>query len=332
MSATSATAIDLSQLPAPQIVEQLDYLAILADLRADMLARYPDFSAAVESDPVQKLLEVAAYREMMLRAEFNERARGCLVAFATGADLDNLGALLRAFRLEITPADLLAGTPAIMESDADFRRRIILAPEGYSVAGPEGAYIWHALSADADVLDASATSPQPDDIKQLVMTILAAHGAAPGLVAAMTLALEAANWPGDVIVSVLSRTGDGTAPSALLDVVEAAVSARDVRPLTDYVTVQTAEVVDYAIVANIETFAGPDSGIVLAEAETRLAIYLERSRRLGRDIVRSAIFAALHVEGVSQVTLTSPAADVELTRVQAAHCTSVTLNHAGTGE
>lgn len=178
MSATSATAIDLSRLPAPLIVEQLDYAVILAALRADMLDRFPDFSAAVESDPVQKLLEVCAYRELLLRAAFNERARGCLVAFAVGPDLDNLGALLGAYRLEIEPADPLSGTPAVMESDADFRRRIILAPEGYSVAGPEGAYIWHALSADADVLDASATSPDP----------------------------------GEVVVTVLSRTGDGTAP------------------------------------------------------------------------------------------------------------------------
>ena len=82
-----------------------------------------------------------------------------------------------------------------MESDADFRRRIILAPEGYSVAGPEGAYIFHALSADPDVLDASATSPTP----------------------------------GEVVVTVLSRTGDGTAPPELLATVEAAGSADDVR-------------------------------------------------------------------------------------------------------
>ena len=298
MSATSATAIDLSRLPPPQIVEQLDYPSILADLRANMLERFPDFSAAVESDPVQKLLEVCAYRELLIRAEFNERARGCLVAFATGGDLDNLGALLGAFRLEITPADPLNGTAAVMETDADFRRRIILAPEGYSVAGPEGAYIWHALSANADVLDASATSPTP----------------------------------GEVVVTVLSRTGDGSAPPDLLDIVEAAVGADDVRPLTDHVTVQGASIIPFVIEAEIETFAGPDSSIVLTEAEARLTAYLDSARRLGRDIVRSAIFAALHVEGVSQVTLTSPAVDVELDRTEAAHCTMVTLNHSGTGE
>lgn len=298
MSATSPTAIDLSRLPAPLVVGQLDYAVIRDALIADMLARYPDFSAALESDPVYKLLEVAAYRELLIRAEFNERARGCMVAFATGADLDQLAALLGAARLLITPADPLTGAPAVMESDDDFRRRVILAPEGYSVAGPEGAYVFHALSADGDALDASATSPDP----------------------------------GEVVVTVLSRTGDGTASLELLAAVEAAVSANDVRPLTDHVTVQSAAIVDYAIEAELTTFAGPDSAIVLAEAEARLTDYVDGARRLGRDIVRSAIFAALHAEGVSNVALTSPPEDVPLDRTQAGHCTGVTIVHAGTGE
>src|SRR3546814_9711108 len=54
---------------------------------------------------------------------------------------------------DVCSSDLI---PAVMESDSDLRRRLVLAPEGYSVAGPEGAYIFHALSAHPDVLDASA--------------------------------------------------------------------------------------------------------------------------------------------------------------------------------
>lgn len=298
MTISTATAIDISRLPPPNIIGQLDYAAILSALRADMLARYPDFSAAVESDPVQKLLEVAAYRELMLRAEFNERARGCMIAFARGADLDHLGALLGAQRLEITPADTYLDIPAVMESDDDFRRRVVLSPEGFSVAGPEGAYISHALASDGDVLDASATSPDP----------------------------------GEVIVTVLSRIGDGAASLALLAAVEAAVSAEDVRPLTDMVTVIGADIINYEIIADIETFAGPDSAIVMAEAQRQVEGYVARSRKLGRDVVRSAIIGALHVEGVSRVNLISPAADEALDRTQAAYCTAITLTHIGTGE
>ncbi|MBC7489582.1 MAG: baseplate J/gp47 family protein [Glaciimonas sp.] len=56
-----------------------------------------------------------------------------------------------------------------MESNADFRTRIQLAPHGSSIPGPEGAYIFHALGVDAHVLDASATSPS---IGVVVVTIL----------------------------------------------------------------------------------------------------------------------------------------------------------------
>ncbi|XHF77136.1 hypothetical protein R3J27_08275 [Xylella fastidiosa subsp. multiplex] len=54
------------------------------------------------------------------------------------------------------------GIPPTMESDAAFRRRIVLAPEGYSVAGPEGAYIYHAISAPIPTcLTSAPLSPTP---------------------------------------------------------------------------------------------------------------------------------------------------------------------------
>ncbi|MBL4766648.1 MAG: aromatic amino acid lyase, partial [Rhodobacteraceae bacterium] len=63
-----------------------------------------------------------------------------MVAYAVAADLDNLAALIPLLRNE-------------GESDTDFRVRVQLAPEGFSVAGPRGAYEFHARSADPAVLD-----------------------------------------------------------------------------------------------------------------------------------------------------------------------------------
>ncbi|MGZ9909893.1 baseplate assembly protein, partial [Escherichia coli] len=53
---------------------------------------------------------------------------------------------------------------------------------------------------------------------------------------------------------------------------------------------------------------------------------------LGRDIRRSAIFAALHVEGVQRVELASPLADVVLNKTQAASCTEWSVTNGGTDE
>lgn len=292
------TAVDLSRLPAPAVIEALSYEQIYAEMLARLKTLLPDFDATVESDPAVKVLQVAAYREFLLRADVNDAARAVMPAYATGSDLDQLAALMGVARLLLTPANTETGAPAIYESDEDFRRRLVLAPEGYSVAGPEGAYIFHALSAASDVLDASATSPAP----------------------------------GEVVVTILSRTGNGVASAALIAAVDTYVSAETRRPLTDHVTIRSATIVNYRVEATIRTYAGPDSTIVLAEAQKRLAAYVADNHRLGRDITRSGIYAALHVEGVQNVLLTAPAADVVLDRTQASWCTAIAIGFAGLGE
>lgn len=297
---TSATftAVDLSRLPAPNVIETLSFEQIYGEMLAAFQGMVPDFDATVESDPVVKLLQLTAYRELLLRGRINDAARAVMPAFATGADLDHLAALMGVTRILLSAGDPDNNVPPSYENDTDLRSRLVLAPEGYSVAGPEGAYIFHARSADGDVLDASATSPAP----------------------------------GEVLVTVLSRTGNGTAPAALLDLVESHVSAETRRPLTDAVTVQSAEIVDYAIIATVTTFAGPDGSIVIGESIRRAGEYRDRQHRLGLDITRSGVFAALHCEGVQNVVLDAPAADIVMDRTQAGYCTAITVTHAGVGE
>jgi phage-related baseplate assembly protein len=47
----------------------------------------PTWDATVESDPAVKVLEVAAHRELLIRQQFNERAKQCLLAYAEAATL-----------------------------------------------------------------------------------------------------------------------------------------------------------------------------------------------------------------------------------------------------
>jgi phage-related baseplate assembly protein len=129
-----------------------------------------------------------------------------MVAFAVDGALDHLAALVGVERQIVTAADDAAGTAAVYQDDDTLRQRIVLAPEGFSVAGPELAYVKHAKDASGDVLDASATSPAP----------------------------------GRVLVSVLSAIGDGTASADLLAAVAAIVTDRAIRPLGDAVTVASA--------------------------------------------------------------------------------------------
>ncbi len=297
-SFATSNALNLSQLPPPQVIETFSYESILADMRADLATRLPGFDAFVESDPAVKILQVAAFREMVLRQEFNDRARSQLLAYASGADLDHIAARVAVSRLVITPANPTTGAVAVMESDDDLRRRILLAPSQYSVAGPASAYVFHALSASGDVDDASAISPAP----------------------------------GDVTVTVLARAGDGTASPALIATVAARVAADDVRPLTDSVTVQGAAITLYAVHATLYRYAGPDAGLIIDAARASLQIFVNGARRLGRDIPRSALIAALHVPGIQRVVLTLPVADLDFDLTAAGSCDSILLTDGGIAE
>lgn len=169
----------------------------------------------LESEPLVKLLEENAYRELIWRQRVNEAARAVMLACAAGNDLDVIGANYNTTRLTITPADdsTIPPTPAVMESDTDYRLRIQQAFEGLSVAGSVGAYQYHGRSADGRVADISVTSPSP----------------------------------ACVTISVLSRENNGVASEDLLAVVRNAINGEDVRPVADRVTVQSAAIVEYQI-------------------------------------------------------------------------------------
>ncbi|MBY6056755.1 baseplate J/gp47 family protein [Leisingera daeponensis] len=293
------SAIDLSQLPAPDAVQAVDYEATLAEMLADLRARAPAFDALVESDPAYKLLELGAYFKVLLLQRVNDAARAVMPAYALGADLDQIAARYGVARLVIDAGDPEALPPvaAVLESDSDFRRRMLLAFEGLSAAGPIGAYIFHALGADPEVADASVQSPAP----------------------------------GEVLITVLSRNDEGTAGAELVSAVESAINADAVRPLCDLVTVQAAEIITYSISATLTVYPGPDSEVVRAAAESAARAYADAQHRLGRDVTLSGLYAALHQPGVQNVLLVSPAADVAANDGQATYCNGISVTVGGTG-
>jgi phage-related baseplate assembly protein len=296
-----STPIDLTQLPAPSVVEVLDFETILATRKAHLVSLLPEAERAavtallaLESEPATKLLEENAYQETILRNRVNEAGKAVMLAFALDGDLDQLGANVNVARLVITPANPSALPPvaAVMEDNDAYRLRIQEAPDGLSVAGPKASYEFHARSSDGRVKDASATSPAP----------------------------------ASVTVTVLANNDTGIADAELLGTVARALNAEDVRPLGDRLTVQAAQVIDYQIEATLFIGVGPEVPILLDAARANAVRVSQPRRPLGHSIYRSACSAAVHVEGVRKVVLTSPAADIELNATQAARCTAIKLN------
>jgi len=357
---TGFTAINLSNLPSPDVLQVLDYEAELSAVLATFQARYPDYSAILESDPIMKLMEAVAYRIALKMAEWNDGARGLMLAYASGATLDHLAALVNVQRLTVTEATDAAD--AVMETDAALRARAQLAWEGLSTAGPIGAYQFHAREADGRVRDVAVHSPTPGDV---VVTILGHEG--DGSVTAREVVTDrAVTLTGDTVpldgtaitdlvvtgaildtdyrwdpeTATITRLPGGAIPAdapltvtykraSVLARVEARLADDDVRPLTDQVTVQSATVTPYTVAATLWLYDGPASAPVVAAAEAALAETVTRLHALGHDVTRSALFAALHQAGVQRVDLTSPAADIEIGPTEAAFCTGATLTVGG---
>lgn len=297
----SFAAIDLSQLPPPQIVEQIDFEQILAERKAYMISLWPAEEQAqiaarleIESEPLTKLLQENTYRETVWRQRVNEASLANLLATARGTDLEQLAGNFNVKRLVIQQgkANAVPPIPTLMESDDSLRERAQMAWEGLSTAGPRNSYIFHARAADGRVADATAESPSP----------------------------------AVAVVTVQSLLGDGTAPPGLLAVVNAYLSDDDRRPVADRLTVQGAQILNYQVKAKLYLLSsGPESEPILAAAEQRLLAYVHQRRRLGMEVSESALHAALHVEGVRKVELEGWV-DIVATKAQAPYCTGITLS------
>ena len=289
--------IDLTALPAPAVLETLDfeetYQGELATFRQLMEQDGQEWSAPLESDPVTKLIELGSYRRLLNRARVNDASKALLLAYAKGTDLDQLAANVNLKRLVIQAEDLAAvpPVPAVMEEDDALRERVQLVYEGLTTAGPRNSYILHARNASGLVADATAESPSP----------------------------------AVVVVTVLSLEGNGAAPADLVTTVAAQLNDDDVRPVADRVIVQSAQILPYKVDAKVYMVSnGPENEAILATCRERLQAWVNPRRRLGVEVARSGVDAQLHINGVSRVELTGWA-DIKPTKAQAAWCSEISV-------
>ena len=150
------TLSDLASLPTPAVIEPLSFETIFSELQTEFQSRYPDYSALLASDPAVKLLEVAAYREVLLRNRINAAAKASLLAFATSSDLDHLAAFYGVTRL-------------MDESDEGLRVRARQRIIGFANAGGAAHYRYWALSASPEVADVEVDSPEPGRVRISVL-------------------------------------------------------------------------------------------------------------------------------------------------------------------
>lgn len=304
MSVNTYTAIDLSLLSPPDVIQQIDFETILKEGLEDFYQRIrevqPDFPDLLESDPAMKLAEVFAYREIIVRQDANNQALSVLLAYSADKDLDHKAAERNLQRRIISEAT--DKTPEVKESNESLRKRVQLAPEGQTTAGSEGSYIFHGLNADPRVKDIYPYAPLN----------------------------EAGNPTGICNIYVLSNESDGTAPEDLLNIVSTALNAKSVRPLTDRPIIYSASILNYSINAEIFIDEGPDENIVLNSCYKAAQEYTKKSHSFNDGISLSGIYQALHQPCVSRVNLISPTSNIDTSIGQVAFCTGINIVRAST--
>lgn len=265
--------LDLSRLPSPEVIKSVDYEQILAQRLADLVARFKAIgidldTTSLESEPAVILEQADAYREALALAAINDAARSVMLAFATGGDLEHLGAFFGVQRLTVTSATNDA--PAIMEDDTSLRARIQLAPEALPYAGMTGGgYRSLALK----------TAPALKDV------------------------LPLKRGGGQVDIVLLARDGSGVVPAAVVDAVYSAFQDDDATQLTDIVTVRSASILNYSASINLKVRRGPDPTIVRASAEKAVRAYATSRHRIGLTVYANMMMAAAAVGGVEEVII-----------------------------
>ena len=181
------------------------------------------------------------------------------------------------------------------QTDDEYRPAVVAAPDGFTTCGPRSAYEWHAAQASVLVLGATALGPDDTDTR----------APAAGEVAIFLLI---GRWTTDD-VPVLELETDPLVIADVLDLVETALSADEVRPIGDLVTVDEAVAVPYTVDAEywIPQAQAASIAAIQAAVDAAYAAYLDwQDSALGRDVDPSELQARLYAAGARRITITEP--------------------------
>ena len=285
------------------VIEELDYEVIRSSMIEEFKQRAPEWSAELESDPVVILLELAGYRELLLRQRINEASRALMLAYAGGSDIDHLAANVGLERLDD-------------ETDDRLRDRVQLGFYLAATAGPAGAYKLHTLNVSADVLDVHVWMPAPGEVQVVVL----ARQTAPEDATETELQRGVVAFGTDDEWIIARSDGD------LMNQIRDVLNQEETRPLTDSVVVRTPEIIECVVQAELTLYPGPDADLLLAESLTALNDYLLSVRRPAHDLTMAGIIDALVVPGVQNVKLIEPAADIVAADSQMPLCSEIYIS------
>lgn len=186
--------------------------------------------------------------------------------------------------------------------DDEYYELMRASMDAYSCAGARGGYIYFAKQESTEIADVIANSPTPGVVKLYVL-----------------------------------MKGGELATEEIKNKVLAACSADEVRPLTDQVFVEDADVVNYDVAFTYYTQTGSARSAADIAAAVQMAVdkfNAWQCGKLGRDINPSRLINLLMQTGIKRVELTAPAFTVlrdggDKTVPQVAALGTVTITNGG---
>jgi phage-related baseplate assembly protein len=305
----------LRELAALDNPEKLDYEAILGEcantlqavLQRDQSTTELNIGALPESDPLRKLIEVTAYRELLARQQINESIQACRLASAQGQDLKRLAALM------LPPLD-----EPIVNEEA-IRSEILNQYQVKHTAGSVEAYKHFARIAVASglIVDINVESPSTG----VVDICLLFHS---------KLHLDNNSLRPDFVGPRRNNQDYENERAGYLSQVKKNLYRDDVRPIGHYVRVRQAKTKNYTVKARLGVVNQPGAEEVLATARREVWRYITERYRLGATVYRSGILSALHQASVQYILLDdlvpgASQADVGLNGDQAPLCSLIQI-------
>lgn len=163
---------------------------------------------------------------------------------------------------------------ADIESDDSYRERIRQAPESFSNAGSEGAYIFFTKQTSSLIADVMVTSENPGEVDIYPL-------------------LDGGELPG----------------SEMLEKILANLSAKKVRPLTDNVFVKSPEVQNFDIELRYLIAASDEGNAAKIAANVENAIddfIIWQKSKLGRDINDTELYWRIRSAGAKRAEILAP--------------------------
>lgn len=282
-------------LPEPNIIENISFENQFETLKADFQSRSPEYSAFQDSDPIMVFLQVVAAIIVDMLFKINTAVKSTLVLLASGLFLDHLAVFWNITRRVIVEADPNANPPvaAVLESDEDFRCRLLLAIKGFTKGATKEYYQYYALESDP-------------------------------LVDSAQVFKEEINTP-FVDIAIRSKDNNGVPSQALIDSVEEYMNSDPVRSISDVVRVRSAVGASLDVEANITLLPDAPSSAI-ADIKEYFEQQLNSINELGRDITVSWIISRLNTSDVYSVELLSPTADIIVEPFEFVALNSIILN------